>query len=60
MRDIYNIEYIVKLDTTDMFAEDVEKVWEVAKSGKLVPIQLTAVFKNGQYEKGFIETIDLN
>ena len=60
LRDIYNIKYIVKLDTTDMFAEDVEKVWEVAKSGKLVPIQLTAVFKNGQYEKGFIETIDLN
>jgi hypothetical protein len=60
LRDIYNIEYIVKLDTTDRFAEDVEKVWEVAKSGKLVPIQLTAVFKNRQYEKGFIKTIDLN
>lgn len=59
LRDSGNEEYTVKMDTSDMFTEDVEKVWEAAKSGRYIPMQISAVLKNGIYEKGFIEEIEI-
>lgn len=52
-------EYIAKIDTTDMFAEDVNKIWEAAQSGQFKEMHINAVMKNGVYEKGFIESIEL-
>lgn len=52
-------EYIAKIDTTDMFAEDVNKIWEAAQSGQFKEMHINAVMKNGVYEKGFIEGIEL-
>nr|DAT59541.1 MAG TPA: hypothetical protein [Caudoviricetes sp.] len=52
-------EYIAKIDTTDMFAEDVQKIWAAAQSGQFKEMHINAVMKNGVYEKGFIESIEL-
>lgn len=52
-------EYIAKIDTTDMFAEDVQKIWAAAQSGQFKEMYIDAVLKNGVYEKGFIESIEL-
>ncbi|MBS5835245.1 MAG: hypothetical protein KIC74_00225 [Neisseria sp.] len=57
--DKLGAEYIAKIDTTDMFAEDVQKIWAAAQSGQFKEMYINAVMKNGVYEKGFIESIEL-
>lgn len=52
-------EYIAKIDTTDLYAEDVQKIWTAAQSGQFKEMYINAIMKNGVYEKGSIESIEL-
>lgn len=52
-------EYIAKIDTTDLYAEDVQKIWTAAQSGQFKEMYINAIMKNGIYEKGSIESIEL-
>lgn len=59
LQDEQGISFAARLDTDDLFADDIEKIWQAAQSGRHIPMQITAVYKDRQYEKGYIVGLEL-
>lgn len=59
LQDEQGVSLAARLDTDDLFADDIEKIWQAAQSGRHIPMQITAVYKDRQYEKGYIVGLEL-
>lgn len=51
-------EYIAKIDTTDMFAEDVQKIWAAAQSGQFKEMHINAVMKMAFMKKDLLKALN--